>query len=153
MKVVMSENYSNYYIGVSLMLLKDGKFLMLKRAESCIWAPGKYCLPGGHVENEDIKSAVVREAQEELGVKICSEDLNFVCALNSKGRTVDKYYAIFFFALNKWKGEPYNREPEKHDLIEWLDLESLPENTHRFEITKYVYKNAFKNNGSYFQDL
>jgi len=47
---------------------RKGKYLVIQRAEH-IRAGGKYCFPGGTIEEgESPKETVVRELQEELGV-------------------------------------------------------------------------------------
>jgi 8-oxo-dGTP pyrophosphatase MutT (NUDIX family) len=51
--------------------------LLLKRAESCEWEPGKWSLPGGHaVVGETEQQAAIREVSEETGIAIA--DLEFV---------------------------------------------------------------------------
>jgi nucleoside triphosphatase len=51
-----------------------GKLLLLKSHK---W-PGKYVVPGGHVElGERIEQAAIREAKEETGLNV--HDLSFLC--------------------------------------------------------------------------
>jgi len=51
-----------------------GRLLLLKSHK---W-PGKYVVPGGHVElGERIEEAAVREAKEETGLDV--QDLKFIC--------------------------------------------------------------------------
>jgi len=48
-----------------------GQVLLLKRAEDCVWEPGKWSLPGGHaVEGETEQEAASREVYEETGLMI-----------------------------------------------------------------------------------
>jgi nucleoside triphosphatase len=52
----------------------EGKLLLLKSHK---W-PGKYVIPGGHVElGERIEAAAKREAREETGLEV--SDLQFIC--------------------------------------------------------------------------
>lgn len=45
------------------------KLLILRRGSTAPWMPGRYCLPGGHVEpNETNTSAASRELSEEAGI-------------------------------------------------------------------------------------
>jgi len=47
---------------------KEGKILLVKRAESLTTEPGKWGFPGGFLDiGEDIKEGVLRELQEETG--------------------------------------------------------------------------------------
>lgn len=47
----------------------EKKLLILRRGPTAPWMPGRYCLPGGHVEpNEDMTYAASRELSEETGI-------------------------------------------------------------------------------------
>lgn len=49
---------------------KEGKILFLKRADDKAVAPGKYCLPGGHIDgDETIVQAGIRELKEEANIE------------------------------------------------------------------------------------
>lgn len=54
-----------------IVLERDGKFLFGKRADWKKVAPGYWCPISGHIEeNETEHEAVIREAQEEIGVRV-----------------------------------------------------------------------------------
>lgn len=54
---------------VMIVLLQNGKFLLGKRAQWKTKAPGYWCPISGHIEAaESEEEAVIREAQEELGI-------------------------------------------------------------------------------------
>ncbi len=60
---------------VNGILTKDGKVLIAKRSHKKKIAPGKYHLPGGHVEfGENPVDALAREFQEEFGLTVHVED-------------------------------------------------------------------------------
>ena len=62
----MSKN--NFRVSVNLILKKDESILLMRRFNTG-WNDGKYALMGGHVEdNENPIDAVIREANEELGL-------------------------------------------------------------------------------------
>lgn len=49
----------------------EEKVLMPKRADTKKFLPGKYEIPGGHIEySEDIRVGLIREVKEELGVEV-----------------------------------------------------------------------------------
>lgn len=55
------------------------KLLILRRGKTAPWMPGRYCLPGGHVEpNEDGAYAAVRELSEETGLSFPVDNLKYV---------------------------------------------------------------------------
>ncbi|NDB59010.1 NUDIX hydrolase [bacterium] len=62
------------------------KLLILRRGESAPWMPGRYCLPGGHVEpNETNTSAAIRELNEETGISYPIENLKTITINYSSG--------------------------------------------------------------------
>ena len=53
---------------VVAVIVRDGKFLMIKRSHR-VRAPGKICFPGGSVEEgETLPEAMTRELKEELSL-------------------------------------------------------------------------------------
>jgi mutator protein MutT len=57
---------------VNGILENNGKVLIAKRSQNKKIAPGKYHLPGGHVEfGEEPTEALVREFKEEFGLIVC----------------------------------------------------------------------------------
>lgn len=49
----------------------EQKILLLRRGSTAPWMPGRYCLPGGKVEqNEDLINCAIRELCEETGIVI-----------------------------------------------------------------------------------
>lgn len=110
-----------------VMLVRDDSILMLKRSMASKFAPGAYSLPGGRVEkNETFRHALVREIQEELGIVIREDDLEFVHTFYRKG-TENELIACIFKCM-QWQGEPFNKEPEKHEELCWIPFNHLPEN-------------------------
>jgi 8-oxo-dGTP diphosphatase len=108
------------------MLRKDNQILLLKRSETASFAPGHYSLIGGSVEkNETFRQALIREMQEEIGVSIAPENLQFVHVFYRKG--THNEIAACIFQCTSWQGEPYNKEPDKHMNIGWFSLDNLPE--------------------------
>jgi ADP-ribose pyrophosphatase YjhB (NUDIX family) len=57
--------------GVPVLVVDEGRFLLCKRSTASLLGPGKWCLPGGHVEwDENFLRTGVREVKEETGVDI-----------------------------------------------------------------------------------
>src|SRR4051812_26785859 len=52
-------------------ILERGKVLLARRAATKALAPGKFHLPGGHVEfGETVQAALAREIMEEFGIRV-----------------------------------------------------------------------------------
>ena len=106
--------YCTKKVSAVFVLEQDNKFLFLKRTDGL---KGWYLLPGGHVdEGERVIEAAIRELNEELGIVVQANDLQFVMV------KPDEKYINFFFRVLKWQGTPKNMEPEKHADMAWLDL-------------------------------
>ena len=111
---------------VFIMLIRtiDNKkqiYLQLKKST------GLWTLPGGHLEDgETSKAATVRETEEEIGVDINRNDLRLRYIAQIKDAIGQR--VIFFHETSSWRGEPYNKEPEKCDDVNWFNVDDLPEN-------------------------
>ncbi len=113
-------------IGDVHLLLTDGRgHVLFGRRANTGYEDGAYHLPSGHLEaGESLVSALVREAEEEIGVSIDVADVEFVHVMHnssSGGRVA------FFFRVERWQGEPSNMEPDKCDDLAWFPLDVLPE--------------------------
>lgn len=118
-------------ISVQLILENEDKILLMKRKNTG-YEDGKYSLPGGHVEpNEEIRKALVREAQEEIGIHIDVQDVEFYKVMNRKVST-EQEYVDFIFKANHWTGNVTNEEKDKCEEIIWVNKEEIPENTLNF---------------------
>lgn len=112
-----------------LVLRKEGKVLMLKRAGTGYF-DGYYTLPSGHVEpGESYRACAVREAFEEVGAEVEFESALPVHVCHRKPDDDGDGRIDAYFSAVEWKGELGNREPEKCSDVEWFAIGALPENT------------------------
>lgn len=126
----MANNIERFkiYGAVYVFLIQDGKIFLLRRANTG-WQDGMYNLPAGHIEeNETATVAVIREALEEAGVTINASDLRFAHIMHRLNPEKDRVYADYFFAADKYQGEPRLIEKDKADEAGWFPLDKLPEN-------------------------
>lgn len=111
---------------VHVFLIKDDEVLMLRRCNTG-FEDGSYSVVAGHVEaDEEITSAAVREAKEEVGIEIQRVDLHVVGVMHRKS---DDERVSFFLAASTWTGDIVNAEPNRCDDLSWHSVESLPSNT------------------------
>ena len=88
---------------------------------------GFYGLPSGKVEHdESFVQCAIREAKEEVGVKLSESQLTQVHTMHRKAET---YWVDVYFEASGYKDEPYNAEPHMHSELEWLNISDLPKNT------------------------
>ncbi len=114
---------------VSLILIKDGKVCLLRRANTG-YEDGKYCFPAGHKEpGESPIAGAIREAMEEAGISVDPEHVRHAHTMHRHCHDQEpKHERIaYFFTVDRWEGEPANVEPAKCDHLAWFSLEELPE--------------------------
>jgi 8-oxo-dGTP diphosphatase len=111
---------------VHLFFFRGPQVLLLRRFHTG-YRDGEYSVPAGHLDgNETVRAAAVREAAEEVGVRIKPDDILFSSVMhrNEGDERVD-----FFVVVRLWHGEPVNNEPGKCDELRWVDMAALPGNT------------------------
>jgi 8-oxo-dGTP diphosphatase len=122
---------------VFTVILKDGKVLMLRRANTG-WMDGYYDLPAGHLEDQEhLKDGAARELMEEAGLSVKTEDLKLVHIYQNHHQSEAPHYGFIFLA-KAWSGTPKLMEVDKSDDMDFFPLDKLPPKT-----TPYV-RNALK---------
>lgn len=112
-------------VSVHLLLVRNGKILLSLR-QNTGFEDGKYSLPAGKLEQrESVAVGMIREAAEELGIGIRTDDLITLHVMNRLG--CDSNRIDYFFGCTQWEGEPFNREPHKCGGLLWCDREHLPD--------------------------
>jgi 8-oxo-dGTP pyrophosphatase MutT (NUDIX family) len=99
--------------------------LLLRRYRTG-YQDGNYGVVAGHLDGgERIRVAAAREAREEVGVEIASDDLEVIGVMH---RLSDDERIDFFLTARSWSGRIINMEPDRCDRLAWFDLDDLPEN-------------------------
>jgi 8-oxo-dGTP diphosphatase len=121
---VLEVRYS-LVVDVNLLLIKNDHILLGQR-QNTGFEDGKFHLPSGHLERaETVLQALIREAQEELGIAISSGQVTFAFVLHDisgDGRL------RLFFVVREWKGSIQNMEPDRCRTLQWFNLNNLPDN-------------------------
>lgn len=112
-------------VAVHLLLMREGQVLLLRRYNTG-YEDGNYSVVAGHLDgDEEVRAAMIREAQEEAGITIDQADIAVVGVMH---RRSDDERIDFFLAASRWAGEIRNREPHKCDQLAWFPLDDLPSN-------------------------
>ena len=108
---------------VFILVKKENKIFLARRINTG-FKDGEYSLAGGHLDgNETVTETVIREAAEELGIKIKPEDTRFI---NVTHISTNDERIHFLFLVEKWEGEVKVNELEKAKDGTWFDLDNLP---------------------------
>lgn len=112
------------------LVLRKGPFVLIARRVNTGYQDGNYQVPAGHIEPGELPTeAMVREAKEELGIDIDSDDLRFAhigfrTKIDDTGDRVD-----YYFEATCWDGQVQNMEKNKCDDLRWVIVDELPQNT------------------------
>lgn len=115
-------------VDVHLILLREGRVLLARRADTG-YADGLLHAPSGHVEDgEDVRTAVIRETREEIGLDLAPDDLEAVLVMQHRAPDASARTGWFFLARQgRDAPEPVNAEPDKCSEIGWYPLDALPD--------------------------
>ena len=100
---------------------QDGKVLLLRRAINP--QKGKWVMPGGYVDRgEEVRSAAIRETEEECGLKIRIRDLSGVYSYPGRLAVVVVYKAQYMSGSLILGDESLEANWFSRDQIPWDDL-------------------------------
>ena len=115
-------------VGVSVFVFNENKEILVgHRTPDDLWG-----LPGGGMEaGETPEETAAREVEEETGIVIQSDKIDFATFTNDpmlqeKGEHWITLYFICYF--EDWKGEPERKEKNKCSKWKWINVDNLPPN-------------------------
>lgn len=111
----------------SYLILEQENKVLLGLRQNTGYSDGLWSLPAGHVEEgEPASVAMIREAEEELGIRL---DPSHLKAVHIMHRQSNRLNIDIFFTCTQWEGEIQNKEPNKCGDLSFFPLDALPENT------------------------
>ena len=123
----MSKERFKIFASVHLLFIKDNKILLLLRKN--ITSDGLYSVVAGHLDGgETVTQAMIREAKEQAGVDIISEDIRIGTICHSYSNHNNKEFIQFYGICKEWKGKIINNEPDKCGDLKFFPINDLPEN-------------------------
>ncbi|MGH7325505.1 MAG: NAD(+) diphosphatase [Candidatus Rokuibacteriota bacterium] len=123
------EHYPHLHPAV-IVLVRDGDRVLLARKAG--WAPGRYALVAGFVDNgESLEGAVRREVREEVGVDV--KDIQYV---GSQNWPFPSQLMIGFVA--GYAGGDITIDPEELEDARWFPRDRLPSGPSRHSIAGFI---------------
>lgn len=134
-----------------LFTRRDHVLLALRQGTG--FADGQWNLPSGKAEpGERATDAVIREAREEIGVRLTEDELTFAATVHCRNSDTDVRVGFFFQATAKQSPPnlPYNAEPHKCAKIAWYPMTMIPATTMPYSalgVSLYQRKASFGTTG------
>ena len=126
------EHYPHLHPAV-ITLVRDGSRVLLARKAG--WAPGRYALVAGFVDNgESLEGTVAREVKEEVGVDVT--DIQYV---GSQNWPFPSQLMIGFVA--RYAGGEIAIDKEELEDARWFDCDKLPNGPSRHSIAGFIIAN------------
>jgi NAD+ diphosphatase len=132
------EHYPHLHPAV-IVLVRDGDRCLLARKAG--WAPGRYALVAGFVDNgESLEAAVAREVKEEVGVDVT--DIQYV---GSQNWPFPSQLMIGFIA--RYAGGEVTIDPDELEDARWFPAHALPSGPSRHSIARFIIDHYAKGEG------
>ncbi len=110
-------------VGCGAAVLRGREILLIRRLTEP--EAGAWGLPGGKVDwLEPVPAAVVRETEEEIGIRVELGPLLGV--LDQIDPERDVHWVSPVYRVDYFTGEPRILEPQKHGGLDWFPLDALP---------------------------
>ena len=109
---------------------EKGEILLQKRASTKKQEPNKWSICAGHVDaGETVESAIIREMEEEIGIKLSIDELEFLNTYKTQNDLQNNiknyiFQYIYFFKTN-WKIEDYKISLEELSEIKYIPFEEF----------------------------
>lgn len=114
------------------LLLTRHDHVLLALRQGTGFADGMWNLPSGKAEDsETAVAALIREAREELGIRLPESEISFAATVHCRNSDTDMRVGMFFQAAARDSplDIPYNAEPHKCAKIAWYPMTMLPATT------------------------
>ena len=125
------EHYPHLHPAV-ITLVRDGdRFLLARKQE---WAPGRYALVAGFVDNgESFEGAVAREVKEKVGVDVT--DIQYV---GSQNWPFPSQIMVGFVA--SYAGGEVRVDTQELEDARWFTRDTIPISPSRHSIAGYIIR-------------
>ena len=133
-------HWGDYSIGVGACVFKDGKVLLIRRAQNP--GKGRWTIPGGYIEQfEHIEKTIEREVEEETGIHAKMQRMIALCDLP---REIHNVYIVF--SMDYIDGEPQadGVEVDGAGFFSWEEMQEM----NVAPLTTWIVNGALHNKSS-----
>jgi len=141
-------NQKLFYVAITAIIAKDGKYLITKRSEKEKFLPGVWLVPGGKITTDDflsrpsdtatkhqwyniIEDVLRREVKEEVDLEITN--IRYITSIAAM--RPDGYPVIVVSMLADWASGEVKLNPEHTDYT-WVSLEEAK----NYQLLEGVYE-------------
>ncbi len=106
---------TRYPVAVHLFFFQGQDVLLLRRFNTG-WQDGNYSVPAGHVEiGESVTECAIREAGEEVGVRLERDDLSVIHVMNRKSeeQRIDFFFLVKQSGIRSSRARPGARQRDQ----------------------------------------
>lgn len=115
-----NQNLLHNEVGLFIFNSKN-ELLIQKRSPNKKYNPNKWGLCAGHVDiYEDLVTACIREAKEEIGIEIEEKNLNYLMTIIKKMETICRYNVFYIFL--DCDIENFVIQKEELSEVKWIDF-------------------------------
>jgi NAD+ diphosphatase len=126
------EHYPHLHPAVIVLVRDRGRVLLARKRE---WAPGRYALVAGFVDNgESLEATVAREVKEEVGVDVT--DIQYV---GSQNWPFPSQLMVGFVA--RYAGGDVAVDQDELEDARWFPADALPDRPSRHSIARFILDN------------
>jgi 8-oxo-dGTP diphosphatase len=134
--------------GVGVLIFNENNQLLLgkrhddpEKADSMLHGEGTWTMVGGKLDfGLKLKDCVIKEAKEETGIDILSNNLELISV--TEEILPDVHFVTIGFLCKNFEGTPSVMEPDEITCWKWFDLDNLPKNI--FAPSKKLLENYLK---------
>jgi 8-oxo-dGTP diphosphatase len=124
MTVISNPDFVPQYTAAYILLRRGDTYCFMRRSNTK-FMDGYYGLPAGKVmAGEPITRTVLRELEEETGLKISEQDAKLAHVVHrydpDQVSTATTHWIDFYYVVDQWNGEPIIAEPDKCDDLKWM---------------------------------
>lgn len=120
-------NRSKLHNEVTIYIVNDKEEVLLqRRSKNRRFCPNKLGVIAGHQSyREDILTCAVREAKEEVGLKIKKEDLHPLCDKYLVEEKYNNHYMYPYYVICNQKAEDFTIQKEELSFVRWYKIEEV----------------------------